>query len=187
MNSNTKPMLALLGFGLTCAAPSVMADPIPRGGSRAAVVAQAQSGQAFQGALNFNGKEFRTNDPAEFRRLQQQFGARMPNLQGLTVLPNAAGGGAASSSAFQGVININGQEFRTNDPAEFQRLQQQFGGQVTNLLEGFPALPNAGAGAAAASSAFQGAINVNGQAFRTNDPAEFQRLQRQLGRPLTTP
>lgn len=41
-------------------------------------------------------------------------------------------------SSFQGVININGKEIRTNDPQEFQKLMKQQG----NLFNNFPLMGN---------------------------------------------
>ena len=122
----------------------------------------------FEGVININGKEFRTRDPAEFARLQQQ----MPQFpQGFPGVAQANAG----NTAFQGVMNINGREFRTSNPAEFARLQRQMQMQM-QFRNGFPGVVQANAG----NAAFQGVMNINGREFRSNDPAEFARLQRQF-------
>ena len=75
--------------------------------------------------------------------------ARIPDAQKLLEqfgnLNGKANGNVAQSSSFEGVVNINGKETRTNDPAEFARLQQQFKNQ-------FPAFPGLNPGNANAAS-----------------------------------
>jgi len=137
-------------------------------------IAQASS---FEGVININGRETRTNDPAEFARLQQQMG-QLP--MGLPIAPmagmlNIANMANAANSNFEGVVNINGQEFRTKDPAEFARLQQQF----QNQFPAFPGLNPANANAASSSS-FSGTININGKVQTFTDPNAFQKAQQQL-------
>lgn len=189
-----RPMSAALamtlGIGLV-ASSTLDAGPTVRNRSRPRTAANAQQGQAaanaqssgasggFQGVININGQEYRSNDPAEFARLQQQLRPQLQNpLLGLPALPNGIPTASVGSSGFQGAININGQEYRTNDPAEFARLQQQLGQQLTNPAIGLLGAVPAGV---ASSSGFQGVVNINGQEYRTNDPAEFARLQQQLG------
>lgn len=102
-----------------------------------------------------------------------------------------AGGNSVKNSAFQGVININGREVKTNDPAEFQRLMQQnqvglpFGGlgQIGQFNPNGGQALNGGqsinVGQGVSNSAFSGSININGKEMKTNDPAEYQRMLQQ--------
>lgn len=69
---------------------------------------------------------------------------------------------ASSSSSFSGVMNINGKEIRTTDPAEFEKLMKQNGGLLPNF-----APPGAG------NKVFQGVINKNGVEQKFDDPDEF--------------
>lgn len=122
--------------------------------------------QDFSGVLNVNGKEIRTDNPAESARLQQEM---MGGFVGIPSINMAK----AAGSAFQGAMNINGQTFKTDDPAEFQRLQIQFG----NL---FQAMPQMNAGNSNSASSFSGMINNNGNVQTFSDPAAFQQAQKQL-------
>ncbi len=102
-----------------------------------------------------------------------------------------AGGNSVKNSTFQGVININGREVKTNDPAEFQRLMQQnqvglpFGGlgQIGQFNPNGGQALNGGQsiniGQGVSNSAFSGSININGREMKTNDPAEYQRMLQQ--------
>lgn len=93
---------------------------------------------------------------------------------GISALPSGAANSSSSSgSAFSGVMNINGREFRTADPAEFQRLLRMQQGM-------FPQLPFAGPTA----SAFQGAVNINGVEQKFSDPAAFQQAVQGLNLPI---
>ena len=67
----------------------------------------------------------------------------------------------AGNQAFQGVMNINGQQFQTNDPEEFRKLMQQNQG----LFGQFP--PGRGV------KSFQGVMNINGVEQKFDDPDEF--------------
>ncbi|MDX1969987.1 MAG: sigma factor-like helix-turn-helix DNA-binding protein, partial [Planctomycetaceae bacterium] len=94
---------------------------------------------------------------------------------GISALPSGAANSSSSSSgsAFSGVMNINGREFRTADPAEFQRLLRIQQGM-------FPQLPFPGPSA----SAFQGAVNINGVEQKFSDPAAFQQAVQGLNLPI---
>lgn len=73
-----------------------------------------QQANAFEGVLNINGRKFRAANPEEMRRLQRRFGVTLPRM-------NAPGG----QQDFEGMINDNGQVQRFDDPAAFQKAQQQ--------------------------------------------------------------
>lgn len=67
----------------------------------------------------------------------------------------------AGNQKFQGVMNINGQQFQTDNAAEFQRLMQQNQGLFGQLPKGQGA------------KAFQGVMNINGVEQKFDDPDEF--------------
>lgn len=105
------------------------------GGMSGGATATNQNG-VFSGSVNINGREVKTNDPAEFQRLLQMqqaafpqfmafpaFGKAFPNLGG----NGAAAGGATSingSNGFQGTVNINGQQQTFTNQADFEKALQ---------------------------------------------------------------
>lgn len=93
----------------------------------------------FSGTVNINGREIKTDNPAEFQRLLQMQQAAFPQLPGFPQLGNGfpnlkgngaaaggfSGGGAATSTngpnGFQGTVNINGQQQTFNNQADFDK------------------------------------------------------------------
>lgn len=82
--------------------------------------------------------------------------------QGFPTFPLLPGNGFGAT-VFSGAMNINGQEFHTNDPAEFQRLTQQHQGM-------FPQFPAAGKGI----QVFHGVINNNGVVQEFDNAEDFE-------------
>lgn len=116
-------------------------------------------------------------------------------------------GGATSTNSngnFSGTVNINGKEYKTNNPAEFQcllQMQQASFPQIPgfpNLANGFPKLGgngaiaggNAGGGGFAGGATsvngpdgFKGTVTINGKEQTFTNQADFDKAVKGLNSP----